>query len=150
MFKKDWTIARLVLAPAVAVAIVGAVGCSTGEARVTVEVPSPETVKSDDYKLVQLDDSFGDKVAIGRVARRDIDGFLQVQVTLVSTTSKPLAIETAWEWFDREGFKVESGRDGWIPAEMGARTSLEVKGMAPTAQVTSFKFHVRAAMPIRG
>ena len=124
-------------------------GCSSGEARTTVDASSAAS-PNDDYKVVHLDDDFKGKLAIGNVARRVVEDFLQVQVTLVSTASEPLRIETSWEWYDRDGFRVRSSRDGWIPAELGARTTREVRSVAPTAAVDSFKFHVRAAMPITG
>ena len=123
-------------------------GCSSGEARTTVDARSPGS-GPDDYKLVYLDPAFADKVAVDKVARRNVDGFLQVQVTLVSTSIRPIAIETSWEWYDRDGFRIDGGRDGWIPAELGAKTTMEIRGIAPKPDLDSFKFHVRAAMPIR-
>ena len=124
-------------------------GCSSGEARTTVVSQPPGA--QEDYKLVRLDDDFAGKLAVEKVIRRRTeDGFLQVQVTLVSTTSKPLPIETSWEWYDRDNFRVDGGRDAWIPTEIGARTTKEMRGIAPKPGVESFKFHVRASMPITG
>ncbi len=123
--------------------------CTSGESRTTVDARSAHD-GPDDYRLVHLDPAFAGKVAVHKVARRVVDGFLQVQVTLVSTSTKSLPIETSWEWYDRDGFRVDGGGDAWIPSELGAKTTREVKGIAPKPDLDSFKFHVRASMPITG
>lgn len=125
------------------------VGCSSGEPRTTVDGRA-NRAQAEAFKVVHLDSSFAGKVAVENVNRRSVDGFLQVQVTLVSTTSSPTMIETSWEWYDRGGFLVDSGRNAWLPAELGGRTSMEIRGVAPRAGIEDFKFHVRASMPIAG
>ena len=134
---------------AAALALAGAAclpGCSSSGAPQTTVDSRPQA--GPDYRLVQLDPGFGESVAVANVARRRVDGFLQVQVSLLSRATKTLALETKWEWYDRDGFRIEDGREVWSPSELAAGASVEVKGIGPKAEADSFRFHVRAANPI--
>jgi uncharacterized protein YcfL len=137
-----------VLAAAGFIAMTTLVGCVSGEARITVDATRNHSEEF--YKVVSLDSDFKDKLEIESVKRRVVNGLLQVQVTLRSTSSDPLALETSWEWFDRGGFRLDDGRSAWIPIQVGARTTVEVRSVAPKAGVDAFKFHVRASSPIVG
>jgi len=120
--------------------------CASGGAPQTTVDARP--AGNPDYRLVQLDPNFGEQVAVTNVARRRVEGFLQVQVSLQSRAGATLPLETKWEWYDRDGFKIDDGREVWSPSDLPAGTSLEVKGMAPKPEADSFKFHVRLAAPL--
>ena len=120
--------------------------CSSGGAPQTTVDFRPES--NPDYRLIQLDPSFGEDVVVTNVVRRRVEGFMQVQVTLQSRAGKTLPLETKWEWYDPGGFRVDDGREVWSPSELAAGTVLDVKGIAPKPEAGSFKFHVRLAAPL--
>ena len=120
--------------------------CASGGAPQTTVDSRP--AGNPDYRLVVLDPQFGEDVLVANVARRRVEGFLQVQVTLQSRAGKTLPLETKWEWYDSDGFKIDDGREVWSPADLPAGTVLDVKGIAPKPEAGSFKFHVRLAAPL--
>ncbi len=123
-----------------------AAGCATpGTPQTTVD---SRPAANPDYRLVQLDPAFGETVAVTNVTRRRVEGFLQVQVSLQSRASKTVPVETKFEWYDRDGFRIDDGREVWSPGELAPGTSMEAKSIAPKAEADSFRFHVRLANPI--
>ncbi len=103
---------------------------------------------ADFYRVVSLDSDLKESLDVDNVKRRVDNDLLQVQVTLRSTTSRALALETSWEWFDKGGFRIDDGRTAWTPILVGPRATVDVRSVAPRPGVEAFKFHVRTSHPI--
>lgn len=70
------------------------------------------------------------------------DGTRQVQVTITNTTSRDVAFEYRFVWYDGKGFEVSS-LAAWLPAVLGAGESRGFVSTAPGVDAASFRLMVR-------
>lgn len=94
------------------------------------------------------DDAFNEKLTFSDARTRGTNDFMEVQVTIRNLTPKTIDYETMFEWFDAQGFKVDSAVEMWKPGLIYGRATQEIKAIAPTSSVASYRFHIRRSNPI--
>ncbi len=124
-------------------------GCTspatTGSNQVTGTVTGLPEVQQ---QRVTIDGELEKVLQISDIKARRLDGFLQVQVTLRSLAAETLPLETKFEWFDRDGFKIDNTAELWRPSQISGGATSEISAMAPKAESETFRFQVRRANPI--
>jgi len=115
-------------------------GCADTSANVLVG----ETVDAGLAKTVVVNNkSFAKGVELTDIVARKVNNLLQIQVVLTSLKSDTIRFEHSFEWFDAEGFKVESQAEHWTPEVIYGKQVLRIEGIAPNEMAESFKFMVR-------
>lgn len=112
---------------------------------VTSGVGSENMTQGDDFnKYLKIDNvELAGKLAISNVKSRAINGLLEVNVELASRYEKSLQLQYHFNWFDKDGFVVESRKTPWKPIELHGAQKTTVRGLAPNIKVTSFNIYVR-------
>ncbi len=82
-------------------------------------------------------------IKLQNFTRRETNGLMEVQVDLKNTASSDVAVEYSFEWFDRDGFKIETPIQHWTPVTLNGKHVLVVSGISPKAGAQKFKIHVR-------
>jgi len=109
-----------------------------GAESITNEVPPSTYLKVDNIELAK-------KVTISDVKHRINNGLLEINVELSSQFDKSQRLQYHFNWFDEQGFIVESRKSPWKPIELHGHQSMQLKGVAPSSVVTSFNVYVRRA-----
>lgn len=121
--------------------LLAAPGCSTTAANVTEVQTEP----------------FGTQVLVGDpdlyeqmhvvvedvLTRKNADGFLEAQVTIFNQSSGTIRFEYAFQWFDKDGFKVKGTIDHWTPEQITGSEKLPIQAVSPNPKASSFKVAVR-------
>jgi uncharacterized protein YcfL len=77
------------------------------------------------------------------VKSRKTNGLLEVNLQLNSTYKKSLKLQYHFNWFDAQGFVIESRKTPWKPLELDGFQSTSLSGLAPNEHVASFTVYVR-------
>lgn len=118
-----------------------AVGCSTTAANVTEVQTEPfgtQVLVGDPDLYEQMHVVIEDVLT-----KRNADGFLEAQVTIFNQSSGTIRFEYAFQWFDKDGFKVKDAIDHWTPEQIYGRQKLPIQAVSPNPEATSFKVAVR-------
>jgi uncharacterized protein YcfL len=112
---------------------------------ITSGTGTSETTQGDDFSkhLEVHNPKLGQQLKISDVKSRKTNGLLEVNVELKSTYKKSLKLQYHFNWFDVQGFVVESRKTPWQPVELHGFQSTSLKGLAPNDQVASFTVYVR-------
>ena len=73
---------------------------------------------------------------------------LLVEFDLCNKRGAPLEIEYRVEWFDRDGFVVDT-RHHWHPLVLAERSEVPLSLTAPTPDAVTWKLDVRESEPVR-
>jgi len=85
----------------------------------------------------------GKKLKIIDVKSRKTNDLLEINLQLKSTYKKSLKLQYHFNWFDAQGFVIESRKTPWKPLELHGFQATALRGLAPNEQVTSFTVYVR-------
>lgn len=85
----------------------------------------------------------GKQLKIIDVKSRKTNGLLEINLQLKSTYKKSLKLQYHFNWFDAEGFVIESRKTPWKPLELHGFQSTSLSALAPNEQVASFTVYVR-------
>lgn len=88
------------------------------------------------------------QLKITDVKSRTTNNLLEINLELTSTYEKSLKLQYHFNWFDKDGFVIESRKSPWKPLELHGMQSTTVRGLAPSSQVESFSIYVRE-VPIK-
>ncbi|MBA6233945.1 MULTISPECIES: YcfL family protein [unclassified Colwellia] len=112
---------------------------------ITSGAGTSEMTQGDDFSkhLEVHNPKLGQQLKIVDVKSRKANGLLEVNVALKSTYKKSLKLQYHFNWFDVQGFVVESRKTPWQPVELHGFQSTILKGLAPNDQVASFTVYVR-------
>ncbi|GLX80123.1 hypothetical protein tinsulaeT_34630 [Thalassotalea insulae] len=116
------------------------VSAGIGAESMTNETPPATYLKVDN-------DLLAERITISDVKHRRINDLLEVNVELSSQYDQSQQLQYQFNWFDEQGFSVEPGKSLWKPLEIHGLQSTFVRGIAPSAKVTSFNVYVRHASP---
>ncbi|MGL1959194.1 MAG: YcfL family protein [Colwellia sp.] len=83
------------------------------------------------------------QLEITDIKSRKTNGLLEINLQLTSTHEKSLKLQYHYNWFDEQGFVIESRKTSWKPLELHGFQSTTLRGLAPNEQVTSFTVYVR-------
>ncbi len=114
------------------------VSSGIGAESITNEEPPATYLKVDNPDLAE-------KLTISYVQHRMNNELLEVNVELSSQFEKSMKLQYHFNWFDEQGFAVESRKSPWKPIELHGHQSTTLRGLAPASNVTSFNVYVRNA-----
>ena len=83
------------------------------------------------------------QLKITNVKSRKTNDLLEINLQLKSTYQKSLKLQYHFNWFDAQGFVIESRKTPWQPLDLHGFQSTTLKGLAPNKQVVSFSVYVR-------
>ena len=83
------------------------------------------------------------KIKMQNIQRRQNNGLLEVQVDLFNATGSDLSVEYAFQWFDAQGFRIDSNIEHWTPATLNGKHVQVVSGIALRPEAEKFKLIVR-------
>jgi len=120
-------------------------GCANTTPPITSGTGTSVMTQGDDFsKHLKVDNpKLAKKLKISEVKSRKINGLLEVNLQLASTFKKSLKLQYHFNWFDAQGFVVESRKTPWKPVELHGFQSTTLRGLAPNEQVASFNVYVR-------
>jgi uncharacterized protein YcfL len=112
---------------------------------ITSGTGTSEMTQGDDFSkhLEVHNPKLWQQLKIADVKSRKTNGLLEVNVALKSIYKKSLKLQYHFNWFDVQGFVVESRKTPWKPVELHGFQSTSLKGLAPNDQVASFTVYVR-------
>lgn len=112
-------------------------GCSTNMP--PPPVPSGQSAISNQLRVTLSRDVAGFANVLQVIERRTESGFLKVEANVQNRTSDPRSFHYKFEWLDAGGMTVSTPTAVFIPAQMEARETISITGVAPTAAVTDFR-----------
>jgi uncharacterized protein YcfL len=120
-------------------------GCANKTLPITSGTGTSNMAQGDDFtkhlKVHNL--KLAKQLKIAHVKSRKTNNLLEVNLELVSTYEKSLKLQYHFNWFDVDGFVIESRKTPWKPLELHGFQSTTLRGLAPSEQVTSFNVYVR-------
>jgi uncharacterized protein YcfL len=122
----------------------GLVACSS-RSPVTSGLGSDVIHQADNYaRRLQVDNvSLGQQLEITNIKTRLSNDLLEVNLQLSSHAKKSLKLQYHFNWFDAQGFAVESQKTPWKPIELHGMQTISLRGLAPNEEVESFTLYVR-------
>ncbi len=122
------------------------IGCANKTPPITSGTGTSAITQGDDFsKHLKVDNSkLAAKLNIADIKSRKTNGLLEVNLQLASTFKKSLKLQYHFNWFDAQGFVIESRKTPWKPVELHGFQSTTLRGLAPNEQVASFNVYVRA------
>lgn len=120
-------------------------GCTSKAPPITSGVGTGVMVQGDDFsKHLQVHNAdLAKQLEITQVKSRKTNGLLEINLQLSSTYQKSLKLQYHFNWFDAQGFVIESRKTPWKPLELHGFQSTMLRGVAPNEQVASFTVYVR-------
>ncbi len=95
-------------------------------------------------QFLQLhNEKLSSQLSITDVKSRKINDLLEVNLQLTSHYEKSLKLQYHFNWFDKDGFAIESRKSPWQPLDLHGMQTTTVRGLAPSTQVASFNIYVR-------
>lgn len=119
-----------------AIALVSAPACRTSENYATSQ-------SRDLVEIFYAHDGLASAVSMQNFKRAETNGLLEAQVDLKNHRSTDLPIEHMFEWFDANGFKIESAIEHWTPVTLNGNHIHVVRAIAPKPGANAFRIHVR-------
>jgi uncharacterized protein YcfL len=120
-------------------------GCADNTPPITSGIDTNTMTHGDDFSkhLHVHNPELGKKLAITDVKSRQTNGLLELNVELTSSYNKSQKLQYQFNWFDAQGFVIESRKSAWKPLELHGFQSSVLRGVAPSEQATSFNVNVR-------
>jgi uncharacterized protein YcfL len=117
-------------------------GCA---APITSGTGTSAMTQGDDFsKHLEVDNpKLGKQLKIIDVKSRKTNGLLEINLQLKSTYKKSLKLQYHFNWFDAQGFVIESRKTPWKPLELHGFQSTSLRALAPNEKVASFTVYVR-------
>ena len=117
-------------------------GCA---APITSGTGTSAMTQGDDFsKHLEVDNpKLGKQLKIIDVKSRKTNDLLEINLQLKSTYKKSLKLQYHFNWFDAQGFVIESRKTPWKPLELHGFQSTSLRALAPNEQVASFTVYVR-------
>lgn len=84
-----------------------------------------------------------EKLKITDVKSRMTNDLMELNLELTSTYKKSLKLQYHFNWFDADGFVVESRKSPWKALELHGMQTTALRGVAPSSNVKSFNIYVR-------
>ena len=121
------------------------VGCADTTPPTTSGTGTSALTQGDDFsKHLQVHNpDLALQLKITDVKSRKTNGLLEINLQLTSTYEKSLKLQYHFNWFDAQGFVIESRKSPWKPLELHGFQSTTLRGLAPNEQVASFTVYVR-------
>ena len=107
-----------------------------GSQKLTPEQVYSEHLKVDNQQLAA-------KLYISDVKSRINNDLLQVNATITSTYRKSLQLQYQFQWFDQDGFAIDTDKSPWQALALHGMQTATALGLSPSIQATTFSIYVR-------
>lgn len=128
----------LLLTCIVAVAMVG---CARNTTSNIAEMRIGET--DVDKRVIINHRGFAKRVSFETLEARRAGDILQARVEVQNHKKKTIPFVYRFEWFDKDGFPVESGVSIWKNGWLKGKQTLSLVGTAPNAKAADVRLHIR-------
>lgn len=138
---------RALLAACVAGAVLAA-GCSRWQPRVNTTQEAEREGKPqqiEDARLIWDKDLARAVQLIGLIEGTAPNGFKKVEAELFNATRQRMAIRYRFEWFDAEGFAVDSAMDGFRDRALLSGERARISAVAPNERAVDFELEIIGA-----
>ena len=109
----------------------------------SVDKSSSNIMKSKDSKIIINNIPLSYKVSIDGYNSRFINDLLEASVNISNKDAKQHQLEYKFKWYDAAGFEIGESLSIWKPIVLDASDSIELKALAITPKVETFKFYIR-------
>ena len=93
-----------------------------------------------------ISDLIGQGLVIEEITQRaGKSGFLEVFITLNNQSYRTKKFQYKFEWLDEGGGLIDSKTSVWLPYSISGNATSAIKGVAPRADVSSFRVITRKA-----
>ena len=112
---------------------------------VTAGLGTDKIAQGDDFSrhLQVHNTQLAKQLQIINVNSRKTNDLLEINLQLTSSYKKSLQLQYHFNWFDADGFVVESRKTPWKPLALHGYQSTTLRGLAPSIKVSSFSIYVR-------
>ena len=83
------------------------------------------------------------RLVISNVLTRTTNGLLDVNLELTSSYKKTQNLQYHFNWFDKDGFVIEQGKEPWKSLPLHGHQVVNLGAIAPTKDVVKFRLYVR-------
>lgn len=120
-------------------------GCANNKPPVTSGTGTSAMTQGDDFsKHLEVHNvELAERLFISDVKSRKTNGLLEVNLELTSRYEKSQKLQYHFNWFDADGFVIESRKTPWKPLELHGQQSTTLRGLAPNINVSTFNVYVR-------
>ncbi len=113
-----------------------------------------ELVEGDEEDVLQKDYIIKDKVLAGKIEIQDVRArhngdFLEGMAIIRNLEKTTVPFEVKFEWYDEEGFPIESNISHWKPDLLYGKESKWIKAICPRMDAKGFKIMIRKPNPIK-
>ena len=115
-------------------------GCNP---QASVDNSSSNIMKSKDNKIIINNIPLSYKVSIDGYNSRFINDLLEASVNISNKDATQHALEYKFKWYDAAGFGIGESLSIWKPVVLDASDAIELKALAITPKVETFKFYIR-------
>ena len=109
----------------------------------SVDKSSSNIMKSKNSKIIINNIPLSYKVSIDGYNSRFINDLLEASVNISNKDAKQHSLEYKFKWYDAAGFEIGESLSIWKPIVLDASDSIELKALAITPKVETFKFYIR-------
>ena len=109
----------------------------------SVDKSSSNIMKSKDSKIIINNIPLSYKVSIDGYNSRFINDLLEASVNISNKDAQQHPLEYKFKWYDKAGFEIGKSLSIWKPFVLDASDSIELKALAITPKVETFKFYIR-------
>jgi uncharacterized protein YcfL len=125
-------------------------GCHRSASNIAIGTATIEgDVLSLDKRIITNDQLLKWRVNILDVKARREGGYIVAQVVLKNNRKRTFSGEYLFEWFDNEGFKIDSPVEHWAPVVIHGEEEKHLQSTAPSPRAVTFKLHFRRPYPVR-
>ena len=131
---------------------IGLLLCSCSKATVSnvaigeVKMGNEGEVLKKDYII--KDRSLSKEIEVLDVKARYVGDLLEGQAVLHNKKKNTFEFEYKFEWYDSEGYPIESNVTLWTPSLLYGKEQKWIKSLCPKTGATGFKILIRAPNPV--
>lgn len=119
----------------------------------TSNVVVGEIIEGEEGEVLQKDYVIKDKTLAKYIEVLDVKArfsgdFLEGQAIIRNRAKTTSRFEYKFEWFDQDGFPLESGVSHWTPDLLYGKETKWISGLCPKPEATGFKVMIRKANPV--
>jgi len=120
-------------------------GCANKTPPVTSGTGTSVMTQGDDFsKHLEVHNAdLAKRLFISDVKSRKNNGLLEVNLQLTSKFKRSQKLQYHFNWYDADGFVIESRKTPWQAIELHGQQSTTLRGLAPNINVSTFSVYVR-------
>jgi uncharacterized protein YcfL len=100
-------------------------------------------VKANSPFLKVDNEQLAEKIALSVIKSRRNNDLLEVNIEVSSQYGSSLSLQYQFNWFDQQGFVIESGKSTWQPVTLHGQQNIMLRGVAPSMQASTYNVYIR-------